>query len=91
MTINDIIKILLCVRITYIPRAYTFVVNNGMMFRVIICKVRVILICPSFPVNLDELVCLLIAKPIVSHVPCLTFAKVDVVVNKTGGGGIVGF
>ena len=65
--------------------------NCTMMFRVVIRQVRVFFISASFPVNFYVLQYLLIAQPIVTHVPCLTFAEMYVLVHKTVCGCIVGF
>ena len=56
----------------------------------IVCQVRVIFVYPPFPVDFYVLLCCVIAEPIVTHVPCFTFAENNIVVNETVCGCVIG-
>ena len=58
-----------------------------MMFGPVVC----VIINSFVPVDVKLFLCKFISKPIVTHIPSFCAFLSNIVVYKTGGGGIVGF
>ena len=74
-----------------IPISCTLVMDDGVMFSMVISIVKIVWICSFLSIYFEIELIFSASQPNVPHVPRFCFLKCDIIVDECSSDGIVGF